>query len=143
MKRLITAIFAGIAVCSFALAQDQNPPTPPTTPQAQQIPAQQTAAQNTTSNLRARIAPGSVIPVELTKSIDAKKVKNGDPVEAKVTTDLKSNSGDIILAKDAKVTGHITEAQARDKQQKESQVAIAFDHAASKSGGEIMVPMIA
>ena len=49
-----------------------------------------------------RIAPGSVIPVELTKTIDAKKAKSGDPVEAKVTQDLKTNSGDVLVPKDTK-----------------------------------------
>ena len=39
------------------------------------------------------IAPGSVIPVQLAKSIDAKKVKTGDEVEAKVTEYLKQRMG--------------------------------------------------
>jgi len=85
------------------------------------------AAQTTTANDTPGIAPGSVIPVQLTKTVDAKKVKTGDEVVAKVTVDLKNNAGTVIVPKDTKVVGHITEAQARSKDQKESEVAITFD----------------
>jgi hypothetical protein len=81
-----------------------------------------------------------VIPVQLTKTIDAKKAKPGDEVVAKVTMDLKTNSGEVIVPKDAKVMGHVTEAQARSKDQKESQVGIAFDRAVLKDG-EVNLPM--
>jgi hypothetical protein len=86
------------------------------------------------------IAPGSVIPVQLTKSIDAKKVKTGDEIVAKVTMDLKTNSGEVVVPKDTKVVGHVTEAQARNKDQKDSHVGIVFDRAVMKSG-EIQLPM--
>jgi hypothetical protein len=56
-----------------------------------------------------------VIPVELTKSIDAKKVKPGDEVVARVTEDMKTNSGMVLVPKDTKVVGHVTEAQPRSK----------------------------
>ena len=88
-----------------------------------------------------RIAPGSVIPVQLTRGIDAKKAKTGDPVEAKVTMDLKTDSGEVLVPKDTKVLGHVTEAQPRSKEQKESQVAIAFDHALMKSGSNMPLPL--
>jgi hypothetical protein len=51
----------------------------------------------------------------LTKTIDAKKAKTGDEVEAKVTMDLKTNSGEVLVPKDTKVIGHVTEAHARSK----------------------------
>jgi hypothetical protein len=88
-----------------------------------------------------RIAPGSVIPVQLTKSIDAKKAKTGDAVEAKVTQDLKAESGEVIVPKDTKFVGHVTEAQPRTKEQKESQVGIAFDHAVMRNGGDVSMPL--
>src|SRR4029077_14845620 len=37
--------------------------------------------------------------------------------------------------------GHVTEAQTRSKEQKDSQVGIIFDRAVMKNGGEIAVPM--
>jgi hypothetical protein len=81
-----------------------------------------------------------VIPVQLTKTIDAKKAKPGDEVVATVTMDLKTTSGDVLVPKDTKVLGHVTEAQVRNKEQKESQVGIAFDRAELK-GGEMSLPM--
>lgn len=87
-----------------------------------------------------RLAPGSVIPVQLAKSIDAKKVKSGDEVVAKVTQDMKSNNGEVILTKDTKVLGHVTEAQPRSKEQKESQIGIAFDRVVTKNS-EMQMPM--
>jgi hypothetical protein len=82
-----------------------------------------------------------VIPVELTKAIDAKKAKSGDEVVARVTMDLKTNSGDVVVPKDTKVVGHVTEAQTRSKEQKDSQVGIIFDRAVMKNGGEMQMPM--
>jgi len=82
-----------------------------------------------------------VIPVSLTKTIDAKKVKTGDQVVAKVTQDMKTNSGEVLVPKDTKVMGHVTEAQPRNKDQKESQVGIAFDRAMMKDGSAMQIPM--
>lgn len=127
-------------------SQPQSQPEPQAAPPTSQTPAasQPTASQPSGSPAQpvagTRIAPGSVIPVQLTKTIDAKKAKPGDPVIAKVTMDLKTNSGEVIVPKDAKVTGHVTEAQARTKEQKESHMSIAFDHATLKSG-DVNLPM--
>jgi hypothetical protein len=73
--------------------------------------------------------------------VDAKKLKTGDQVEVKVTQDMKAGNGEIIVPKDTKVIGRVTEVQARSKEQKESQVAIAFDRAVMKTGGDVNVPM--
>lgn len=114
------------------------PTTPQAAPQAQ-APAQSEAAPAPAGPRR--VAAGSVIPVSLTKTIDAKKAKTGDEVVARVMQDLKTNSGEVLIAKDTKVTGHVTEAQARSKDQKESQVGIAFDRAVPKNGTEMQMPM--
>jgi hypothetical protein len=141
MRTLFTGIIATCALCGLAFAQETTPATAPeTTPQTQQAPAPTQAAATSTA-ASPRIAPGSVIPVQLTKSIDVKKLKTGDQVEAKVTQDLKAGNGEIIVAKDTKVVGHVTEAQARSKEQKESQVGIAFDRAVMKTGGDVNLPM--
>jgi hypothetical protein len=87
-----------------------------------------------------RIAPGSVIPVQLQKTVDAKKAKAGDEVVATVTQDMKTNSGDVLVPKDTKVIGHVTEAQARHKEQKQSELGIAFDRAEIK-GEQTQLPM--
>jgi hypothetical protein len=124
---------------------EQTPQAPQQTPQPVPPAGQQNAKSPSGSSPQSasvsRIAPGTVIPVELTKSIDAKKVKTGDEVVAKVTMDLKTNSGEILVPKDTKVVGHVTEAQTRSKEQKDSQVGIIFDRAVMKNGGEMQMPM--
>ena len=106
-----------------AWATNGATPPDPTPPAATEpVPAASEPANGTP-----RLAPGSVIPVRLTKTIDAKKAKSGDEVDARVTQDMKTTSGQVLVPKDTMVVGHITEAQARSKEQQESQVGIAFD----------------
>lgn len=135
-------ILAGALFCGLCLAQQAT--QHPSTEASQQ--GQQTATPPSQTNPQAStdtppIAPGSVIPVKLTKTVDAKKVKTGDEVEARVTEDLKSGNGQLVVAKDTKVVGHITEAQTRSKEQHESQIGIAFDHAVLKDGRDVSLPM--
>jgi len=144
MKTVCIAIFSGALLLAVAVAQDNaapppgSPPSnPASSPSTQQLPQARPAE---TQHIM-RIAPVSVLPVSLTKTIDAKKAKTGDEVVAKITQDMKSNSGDVILAKDTKVMGHVTEAQPRSKDQKESQLGIMFDHAVAKNGTEMTMPM--
>lgn len=142
MKTLLIGILAGVLSGGLSLAQDTTaPPASGTAPQNQQTqtaqPDQPGPAEATGAHW---IAPGSVIPVQLTKTIDAKKAKTGDQVEAKVTQDLKTGNGELVVPKDTQVVGHVTEAQARNKEQKESQVGIAFDHAVMKNG-DVPLPM--
>ncbi|MFZ0797699.1 MAG: hypothetical protein WCA13_06410 [Terriglobales bacterium] len=143
MKTLLVGIFAGIVLCGSSLAQDITQPQIRSTAQGQQSPATTPSAQSSSEQASGapRIAPGSVIPVQLTKGIDAKKVKTGDAVEAKVTQDLKTGNGELVVPKDTKVVGHVTEVQVRTREQKESQVGIAFDHAVIKNGGDVTLPM--
>jgi hypothetical protein len=123
------------------LPEPQAPPTQSTPAQTPTAQAPQGAPQPVRSGAPTRIAPGSVIPVSLTKTIDAKKAKTGDEIVAKVTQDMKTTSGDVLVPKDTKVMGHVTEAQPRNKEQKESQVGIAFDHAVMKDGNTMQMPM--
>jgi hypothetical protein len=160
MKTVLISIVSGVLMLGVAGAQDSATPTP-ASPSQTSTPAQESAPQPTQqpaaqppqtptpqasttashANPPKRIAPGSVLPVSLTKTIDAKKAKTGDEVVAKVTQDMKTNSGEVIVAKDTKVVGHVTEAQALSKEQKESQVGIAFDRAVAKDGSEMQMPM--
>jgi len=139
--------FAAMALCGISLAQAPAPTTNGSAPQSQQSPVTSSASASATqpsapqASGPPRIAPGSVIPVRLTKSIDAKKVKTGEEVEAKVTQDLRAANGELIVPKDTKVVGHITETQARNKEQKESQVGIAFDHEVVQNGKDVPLPM--
>lgn len=151
---LPAALLSGALLCAASFAQSaapsQSPRPSPAQPaatapaQPQTTPSQaaqpSAAAMSGANSQTPRIAPGSVIPVQLTKTIDAKKAKAGDQIVAKVTMDLKTTSGEVLVPKDTKVTGHVTEAQARNKDQKESQLGIAFDRASLKSG-DMPLPM--
>jgi len=136
MKTLLIGICGGLLLGSLSLAQETA-----ARPNLESSTTQFDKSNSGQSGGALRIAPGSVIPVQLTKTIDAKKVKTGDEVEAKVTQDLKAGNGEVIVPKDTKVMGHVTEAQARNKEQKESQVGIAFDHAVMKNGIDMPLPM--
>jgi|SRR5579863_1155140 len=154
MKRLFIASLAVFFLSGISMTQDSTPQQEPATaqpqaaqpqpPQAQTAPAnpqaQQPAQQSGENGNGRRISPGTVIPVQLSKSIDAKKIKSGDEVVAKVTQDLKAANGEVVVPKDTKVVGHVTAAQTRSKEQKESDVGIAFDHAVLKDGSEIKMP---
>jgi hypothetical protein len=145
MRMLITVVAMGL-LCSSSFA-NSTPAQTNTSPQTEAQPAQSqptAAAQPNGAKPTgiAKIAAGSVIPVQLTKTVDAKKVKTGDEVEVKVTQDMKAQSGQILLPKDTKIVGHVTEAQARTKDQKESQLGITFDHAVMKEGGNVSLPAL-
>lgn len=166
MKNFLAVAFMGALLCAVALAQSTTPS--PAEPGAAQPPAAQPVPQTSQAPTPAptqapqtsqpatspqpggtqaqpagakKIAPGSVIPVQLTKTVDAKKAKTGDEVVAKVTQDMKTSTGEMLVPKDTKVFGKVTEAQPRSKDQKESQLAIAFDHAVTKDGTNLQLPM--
>ncbi|MFZ0320755.1 MAG: hypothetical protein WAL56_16640 [Candidatus Sulfotelmatobacter sp.] len=142
MKTVLIAIVAGALVAGVAAAQTM-PSSQEQLPTAQPAPAPTTAPASTPSASAAptRIAPGSVIPVSLSKTIDAKKAETGDEIVATVTQDMKTTNGAVLVPKDTKVMGHVTEAQPRNKEQKESQVGIAFDRAVMKDGSAMQMPM--
>jgi hypothetical protein len=76
--------------------------------------------------------------VELTKSLDSKKVKEGDPVEAKLTGGITFSNG-AIAARGAKVIGHVTQAKARSKNDSESTLEISFDKVTGSGGEETSI----
>jgi hypothetical protein len=123
---------------STAPSSPQNMPSQSPTTQAPMptTPGTQGAAAAN----QPHIAPGSVIPVQLTKTLDAKKAKSGDEVVAKVTQDMKTQAGQVLVPKDTKVIGHVTEAQARHKDEKESQLGIAFNQAVLNNQ-QVQLPM--
>ena len=76
---------------------------------------------------------GSILYAELTKTIDAKKAKAGDPVNAVLVADVLAH-GKIVARRDAKLLGHVTEAQVHSKEISESRLGIVFDKIVSKNG---------
>lgn len=79
---------------------------------------------------------GIVIAAELSKSIDAKKNKAGDMVEAK-TTGESHLPGAVVLPRDTKIVGRVSNTKARGKDSPGSMVEITFDHAVLKDNRQI------
>ena len=150
MRSIFAPMFSVALLLGVVLAQQTPAPTPDTqTPRSDEQPSQpaqssqpsaQSPATQSQSSNQLRIAPGSVIPVQVTKTVDAKKAKTGDEVVATVTQDMKTTNGDVLVPKDTKMIGHVTGAQARNKEQKQSELAIAFDKAVVK-GDSMQLPM--
>jgi hypothetical protein len=80
-----------------------------------------------------RLENGSILYAELTKTVDAKKAKVGDPVSAVLVTDVLAH-GKIVVRHDAKLLGHVTEAQIHSKETPESRLGIVFDKVITKDG---------
>ena len=150
MKHALFVFLALLLACGVLLAQETPPPAgtgsaqqqvpSPERPNTAAAPPQAGSTPAAAPN-NAKIAPGSVIPAQLTKTVDAKKAKQGDQVIAKVPQDLPSTSGQVLVPKDSKVVGHVTEVQPRSKEQKESQLGIAFDRLEMKNGEQMQLPM--
>ncbi len=159
MKRAWMIVFIVALGVGVLLAQTPQQPAPTTSqePPASTLPQSSTPAPTATPSQptqsgsatqaavpeqnASHIAPGSIIPARLTKTIDTKKAKQGDEVIATVPGDLKATNGQVVVPKDTKVIGHITEAQKRSKEQKESQLGIAFDQMSMQNGQPVQLPM--
>src|SRR6202521_3168296 len=87
-------------------------------------------------NNSASISNGSKIDATLATSLDAKRSKPGDEVEARAAEGVKQ-AGKVVLKKGTRIVGHVTQAQARAKGQTQSQLGIVFDHAVLKNGQEM------
>jgi len=140
MKKTLIIAFVVACAAGILVAQQSQPDTA-APPGQQQAPATTATTGAATEPNGSHIAPGSIIPAKLTKTVDAKKVKKGDQVVATVPGDLKATSGQVLVPKDTKIIGHVTEAQPRSKEQKESQLGIVFDQMTMKDGQQVQLPM--
>lgn len=86
---------------------------------------QDTAAAPSSDNAASN-RPQGIIPVTLAKSLDSKKLKEGDEVMAKTVAGMHSPTGDQIPA-GSKVVGHVTQSKARSKGDSEASLGIVFD----------------
>jgi hypothetical protein len=108
--------------------------------QAQARSASSTSG-STSANLNSpnsELNSGAVLHTALVKSVDARKSKEGDEVVARVTEDVKAD-GQVIVKKNSKLIGHITQVKARGKGEgnTESSLGIVFDKAIMKDGREV------
>jgi hypothetical protein len=119
--------FASAAQSGSNSSSSAGAQTSPTAPQA--------AGNGKASGATAMLKDASFL-AELSKSLDAKKLKAGDEVTAKTMDDI--SSGDqVLIRKGSKLVGHVTEAQPHSKENPESRLGIVFDKAILRDGKEI------
>ena len=82
------------------------------------------------------LAPGTLLSVELSKSLDAKKLKPNDKFEARTALDLLSH-GQIVIPRNTRIIGRVTDAKAHSKQSPDSLLGIAFERVMLKDGREL------
>ena len=87
-------------------------------------------------NANANLAGGTTMNAVLNKSVDSRHAKPGDEVSAKLSQDVKSN-GKVVLPKNCKLVGHVTQAQARADGSAQSSLGVVFDHAVLKNGEQV------
>jgi hypothetical protein len=98
---------------------------------AEDSPAQQTQSSTPSSTTPASAAApansgGSYMLVELSKSLNVKKLKPGDKIKAEVSQDVVAH-GKIIIPVETELVGHVTEVRAMDPDHHESRLGIVFD----------------
>lgn len=82
------------------------------------------------------ISPGTVLQVEMSGDVDAKKAHAGDVFKTRLWADVRV-AGKVVLPQKTVIVGHVVEAQARKKGESLSKLTIAFDEAVLKGGSEI------
>jgi hypothetical protein len=153
VKYILPILMAGILTAGTAAAQGSASAQSGTSAQSQSsVQANKSGAQasgsgsaststSTSASVNAGktsadISSGTRIDATLANSLDAKKNKPGDRVEARAAQDVKQD-GKVVLKKGTRLVGHVTEVQARSKAQAQSQLGIVFDHALTSDGQEI------
>lgn len=152
MQRTLLVVLAGILAGSgAALAQTSANAQTGTSPsenvrmqgagtKASSHTSASASANSSTRNAKgfAALSEGTTINTKLMNSLDAKKSKTGDRVEARTIEDVKQN-GKVVLPKGTRLFGHVTRAEARSKGQSQSALGIAFDHAELRNGQQVPV----
>jgi len=84
----------------------------------------------------ANLASGSSVNAVLTKPVDSRHTKPGDPVSARTTQNAMTEGGTSI-PKGSTLMGHVSDAHAAAEGQAGSSVGIVFDKAVTRDGHEI------
>src|SRR4051812_22059565 len=124
MHRGVITIVAAAVLSTAAFAQTSGTatgsangtvdpaPNPSAAASTTQSASQSASVANQAANTSA--AQSATLNATLSKSIDAKKAKQGDEVVAKTTQDTTTSAGTKI-PKNTKLIGHITEVKAKAK----------------------------
>ncbi len=89
-------------------------------------------ADDTSANL----ASGSSVNAVLTKPVDSRHTKPGDPVSARTTQNARTEGGTSI-PRGSTLVGHVSDAYAAAEGRAGSSVGIVFDKAVTRDGHEI------
>lgn len=93
-------------------------------------------AKVTPAQAAAALPEGTTICAELTRTLDARKLKIGDKVEARTTLAVLAR-GIVAIPQGTKLLGHVTEAAARSDKSDRSVVGIVFDRVELKGSAEV------
>ena len=102
-------------------------------------PAQNTSQANggpESEGMGLRLAAGTIIRAELSKSVDAKKAKVGDEIIAKTMDDFLSDKNLELAPRGSRVLAHVTAASPHQGESP-SRLGIAFDKIVLKNGTEV------
>lgn len=128
----LAAVVLAASLCSGQSTNAAQPGQASTSPSSSPQPSQ------TTPPAGGAAKGHGVMPVELTKSLDSKKLKEGDVVTGRIAADLRMKDGTQI-PHDSKVTGHVTEAKARSKGDPQSALGIVFDKISLPGGKDLAI----
>jgi hypothetical protein len=124
LKRILLVSLAGLFFAAIAGAQSIANAQAPVAAASQAV----------------AIPAGTVANAVLVGMLDSKRLKAGDSVAARLTEAVISN-GAVLLPKNTRLIGHLTQASARSKGEPDSSLAFQFDKAVLQSGVEI--PLVA
>jgi hypothetical protein len=140
-----TLSLVSFAVMTMALQAQTtvSPQTPdpamiPGTTQTGSQPRAATDATTPQTSQKAAQLPTASVSAELTKSVDTKKAKIGDQINAKITNDAKLPDG-TDLPKGTKLVGNVVEVEAKSKEQNDSRMVLALNRVVLKDGHEMPI----
>ena len=113
--------------------QSQSGNRDATKPAASTSASGDTSASAGANGSSINLANGTNINAALVTPLDAKHNKPGDEVVARTTQDVKQN-GEVLLKKGTRLTGHVTQTQARSSGQAQSTLGVVFESAVPKNG---------
>lgn len=146
---LLFATFSALNALAFQAGPQQSAAKPA---KSEHVPAQAPAAQaknaaplaltaGVTSSVAApaqpRVIPlGSTLVAEFSGSLNAKKLKLGDKVKAKLAQDLIAG-GKLVAKSGSQLLGHVTELKKRTSDDPESRIGVVFDKILLKKHREL------
>src|SRR5579864_2353807 len=124
MTRPLPLLLSAVLLSGIALAENSN--------------AQENESPGQSARTQEKFTPGTELRAQLDKTIDAKKAKPGEIVEAKTLDEIKSAT-QVIAPKGSKILGHVVAANPHQKDTP-SRLEIAFDKLDLGNGSDVPFP---